>query len=53
MVWRPLARWVDQWARRLLSLVGPANDADQTFADKGASGLEEVLKRLLRGGSLA
>ena len=49
MVRRPLACWAECWARHLLSLVGGADDLDQPFAERGAVGLEEVLKRLLRG----
>ena len=46
---RPLARWVEPWARHLLSLLDSVADMDQPFAERGAVGLEEVFKRLLRG----
>ena len=48
IVRRPLARRAERWARHRLSLVDHAADMDHLFVERGAVGLEEVLKRLLR-----
>ena len=45
---RPLGRWVAGWAAYLLALVGESADPAQPFAERGAPGLEETIKDMLR-----
>ena len=43
-----LGRWAARWAAYLLALVGESADPAQPFAERGASGLEETIKDMLR-----
>ena len=45
---RPLCRWAAGWAAYLLSMVDASADPAQPFAERGASGLEEAVKDMLR-----
>ena len=45
---RPLSRSAASWAAYLLAMVDASADPAQPFAERGASGLEETIKDMLR-----